>query len=154
MSTIVVGASNANRTAIALAERNLPVTNLAKPGWRITAASVEELVARLRDEGGSDVLVLHGLDANLFVSVDDDMTSKPPFRGRDGKFHSHGRLEVVSGYHLEKILENIGLLLDGCSGRRIILIMPIPRFWVACCARARSGEGEDHQPAGGHWCEG
>jgi hypothetical protein len=142
-ATVVVGASNANRTAIALAERNVPVTNLAKPGWRITAASVEELVARLRDEGGSDVLVLHGLDANLFVSVDDDMTSKPPFRGRDGKFHSHGRLEVVSGYHLEKILENIGLLLDGCSGRRIILIMPIPRFWVACCAQARLASAEE-----------
>jgi hypothetical protein len=139
----VAGASNANRTALALAERNVPVTNLARPGWKLTAATVEELVVRLREVGSGDILVLHGLDANLFVSVDDDMSSKAPFKGRDGKFHSHGRLEVVSGYHLEKILDNIALLIDGCRGRRIILIMPVPRFWIACCAMARSASLEE-----------
>jgi hypothetical protein len=142
-ATVVAGASNANRTALALAERNVPVTNLARPGWRITAATVNELVARLREVGGGDILVLHGLDANLFVSVDEDMSSRPPFKGRDGKYHSHGRLEVVSGYHLEKILDNIALLIDGCCGRRIILVMPIPRFWIACCAQARTASAED-----------
>jgi hypothetical protein len=142
-ATVVAGASNANRTALALAERNVPVTNLARPGWRITAATVDELVVRLRDVGGGDILVLHGLDANLFVWVDEDMSSRPPFKGRDGKYHSHGRLEVVSGYHLEKILDNIALLIDGCCGRRIILVMPIPRFWIACCAQARTASAED-----------
>jgi hypothetical protein len=142
-ATVVAGASNANRTALALAERNVPVTNLARPGWKLTAATVEELVVRLREVGSGDILVLHGLDANLFVSVDEDMSSRPPFKGRDGKFHSHGRLEVVSGYHLEKILENIALLIDGCCGRRIILVMPVPRFWIACCALARAASMEE-----------
>jgi hypothetical protein len=142
-ATVVVGASNANRTALALTERNVPVTNLARPGWKLTAVNVNELVVRLRDVGGGDILVLHGLDANLFVSVDEDMSSRPPFKGRDGKFHSHGRLEVVSGYHLEKILDNIALLVDGCCGRRIILVMPIPRFWIACCSQARSASAEE-----------
>jgi hypothetical protein len=41
--------------------------------------------------------VLYGIGNVCFVSVDDDMRSGPPFRGRDGKFHSHGTLEVVSG---------------------------------------------------------
>jgi hypothetical protein len=142
-ATVVAGASNANRTALALAERNVPVTNLARPGWKLTAATVEELVVRLREVGSGDILVLHGLDANLFVSVDEDMSSRPPFKGRDGKFHSHGRLEVVSGYHLEKILDNIALLIDGCCGRRIILVMPVPRFWIACCALARAASMEE-----------
>jgi len=142
-ATIVAGASNANRTALALAERNVVVTNFAKPGWKITAATVDELVARLRECGGNDVLVLHGLDANLFVSVDEDMSSRPPFMGRDGKYHSHGRLEVVSGYHLEKILENISLLIDGCCGRRVILIMPIPRYWIVCCTQARAATADE-----------
>jgi hypothetical protein len=52
-------------------------------------------------------------------------------------------LEVVSGYHLEKILENISLLIDGCCGRRIILVMPFPRFWIACCRLARKGSLEE-----------
>jgi len=142
-ATVVAGASNANRTAHALAERNIPVTNLARPGWKLTAATVEELVDRLKEVGSGDILVLHGLDANLFVSVDEDMSSRPPFKGRDGKFHSHGRLEVVSGYHLEKILDNIALLIDGCCGRRLILVMPVPRFWIACCAQARSASTEE-----------
>jgi predicted phosphohydrolase len=48
-----------------------------------------------------------------------------------------------SGYHLEKILDNIGLLIDGCCGCQRILIMPIPRFWIACCAHARSASVEE-----------
>jgi hypothetical protein len=142
-ATVVAGASNANRTALALAERNVPVTNLARPGWKLTAANVDKLVVRRRDVGSGDILILHGLDANLFVSVDEDMSSRSPFQGRDGKFHSHGRLEVVSGYHLEKILDNIALLVDGWCSRRIILVMPIPRFWIACCAQGRLASAEE-----------
>ncbi len=48
---VVGGASNANRTAIALAERNVPVTNLAKPGWKITAATEADRKRLLRELG-------------------------------------------------------------------------------------------------------
>jgi hypothetical protein len=41
------------------------------------------------------------------------------------------------------ILDNIVLLIDGCCGRRIILVMPARRFWIACCAQARSASVEE-----------
>ena len=70
------------------------------------------------------VVVLYGIDNICFVSVDEDMRSGPPYRGKDGKFHAHGTLEVVSGV-LFDILSYLKDVVSACLGRKLVIVTPI-----------------------------
>jgi hypothetical protein len=83
------------------------------------------------------VVVLYGIDNICFVSVDEDMRSGPPYRGKDGKFHAHRTLEVVSGVLFDRILTLLKDVVSACPGRKLIIVTPMPRFWIPCCEKGR-----------------
>jgi len=87
----------------------MEVRDLTKQGWRLSPDSVKDVVVRSKD-------VLYRLDASCMITVKDDLRSGPPYRGRDGKFHSHGRTKVVSGLLFEKLLDSFRSLLEGSKG--------------------------------------
>ncbi len=74
--------------------------------------------------GEEEVLVLCGLDASVFVEIEDDMRSGPPRAGKDGRYHLRGKLTVVSGMQLEVLLENISAILVACGDRQVIIVTP------------------------------
>jgi hypothetical protein len=134
---VVGGGSNASKLAAALKSQGMAVESLAVPGWRLTPENVKKLVDSISASEEGSVFVLYGIGNSCFVSVDEDMRSGPPFRGRDGKFHSHGTLEVVSGFLLDRILTLLKDVVSSCIGRHLVIVTPMPRYWIPCCPKGR-----------------
>jgi hypothetical protein len=111
MSAVVFGASNGGRLAEVLKEKGINVSCAATPGWRLAGHRVKEMAEMVSKMGKEDVLVLYGLDASVFLDVDDDMRSGPPRVGKDGRYHLRGKLTVVTGMQLEVLLENLAVVL-------------------------------------------
>jgi hypothetical protein len=99
--------------------------------------SGETVIETISAADENTAFVLYGIGKVCFVSVDEDMRSGPPFRGRDGKFHGHGTLEVVSGVFFDRILTLLKDVVSACKGRKLILILPMPRYWIPCCEKGR-----------------
>jgi hypothetical protein len=134
---VVGGGSNASKLATALKNQGIVVDSLAVPGWRLTPDNVKKLIDSISAAEEGSVFVLYGIGNSCFVSVDDDMRSGPPFRGRDGKFHSHGTLEVVSGFLLDRILTLLKDVVSSCNGRFLVIVTPMPRYWIPCCPKGK-----------------
>jgi hypothetical protein len=135
MSAVVFGASNGGRLAEVLKEKGVNVSCAATPGWRLAGHRVKEMVEMVSKMGKEDVLVLYGLDACVFLDVDDDMRSGPPRVGKDGRYHLRGKLTVVTGMQLEVLLDNLAAVLEACGDRQVVIVTPSPRFWIQCCRR-------------------
>jgi len=108
------------------------VCGLATTGWRLTGEKIAELKVQASNLGPDDTMVLYGLDNSSFVTTDADMQSGPPFRGRDGRFHAHGRLDVISGYSLDRLLDMLEELMVACQGKLLLIVAPMPRYWLPC----------------------
>jgi hypothetical protein len=133
VEVLVAGASNAGKLLPHLTCQEVNVTSLATPGWRLTGDKVADMASKLEALPEGSVLVLYGLDNSVFVAVDEDMRSGPPFRGRDGKHHAHGRMEVVTGFIMDRIMKQLEELMLACKGRILIIVTPMPRYWLPCC---------------------
>jgi len=71
------------------------------------------------------------------------MRSGPPRKGKDGRYHLRGKLTVVTGIQLDKLLSDLRIVLEGCGKRQVILIMPVPRFWIKCCDGHNTGSEQE-----------
>jgi hypothetical protein len=135
MSAVVFGASNGGWLAEVLKEKGVNVSCAATPGWRLAGHRVKDMAEMASKMGKDEVLVLYGLDASVFLDVDDDMRSGPPRLGKDGRYHLRGKLTVVTGMQLEVLLENLSVVLVACGDRQVVIVTPSPRFWIQCCRR-------------------
>jgi hypothetical protein len=144
IAAVVFGASNGARLAEVLKEKGIDVSCSATPGWQLAGQRVNEMVERIRLMGEEEVLVLYGLDASVFVEIEDDMRSGLPRAGKDGRYHLRGKLTVVSGMQLEVLLENLSTILVACGDRQVIIVTPSPRFWIQCCRR-HAPKGDEAQ---------
>jgi hypothetical protein len=137
LKIVFAGGSNAARVAAQCKGPGITVESVAVPGWKLGSNTVGKLIETITASDENTVFVLYGIGNVCFVSVDDDMRSGPPFRGRDGKFHSHGTLEVVSGVLFDRILTLLKDVVSACKGRKLILVLPMPRYWIPCCEKGR-----------------
>ena len=143
LTGLLVGASNATRLGAALEAKEVKVTCGAMPGWRLTSENSKELAVRAGMMTEDEVLILYCLDSASFVEVDDDMRSGPPKKGKDGRYHLRGKLTVVTGMQLDRMMENLEIILKGCGGRKVVLVTPTPRFWIPCCVKHIKGKIAD-----------
>jgi hypothetical protein len=137
LKIVFAGGSNAAKVAAQCMGPGITVDSVAVPGWRLAPNTVGKLIETISAADENTVFVLYGIGNVCFVSVDEDMRSGPPFRGRDGKFHAHGTLEVVSGVLFDRILTLLKDVVSACKGRKLILILPMPRYWIPCCEKGR-----------------
>jgi hypothetical protein len=125
------------------------VSCAATPGWRLAGHRVKEMAEMASKMGKEEVLVLYGLDASVFLDVEDDMRSGPPRVGKDGRYHLRGKLTIVTGMQLEVLLENLAVVLVACGDRQVVIVTPSPRFWIVLqetrpqggCRPGRGGQG-------------
>jgi hypothetical protein len=134
---VFAGGSNAAKVAAQCKGPGITVESVAVPGWKLASNTVGKLIETITASDENTVFMLYGIDNACFVLVDDDMRSGPPFRGRDGKFHAHGTLEVVSGVLFDRILTLLKDVVSTCNGRKLILILPLPRYWIPCYEKGR-----------------
>ena len=142
---VVSGASNAERLAAALTGKGVKVTCLAKPTWRLTGGTAAELAEGLDSVEEDKVLILYGLDNSAFVGVEKSMRSGPPRKGKDGKFHLKGKVAVASGLQMDQMLKDVETVLGGCKNRQVIILTPMPRYWIACCEKHRETYSEEEK---------
>jgi hypothetical protein len=91
---------HASRLAAAMDDMKLDVVDLSTPGWTVTEAKAEKLAATLEGVVNEDsehkmVIVYHLFDNNIFYGLKADGTIVQPFRGKDGKYHIEGALQIV-----------------------------------------------------------
>jgi hypothetical protein len=137
LKIVVAGGSNAAKVAAECKGPGITVESIAAPGWRLASNTVSKLVDSIASLEENVVVVLYGIDNICFVLVDEDMRSGPPYRGKDGKFHAHGTLEVVSGVLFDRILALLKDVVSACPGKKLVIVTPMPRFWIPCCEKGR-----------------
>jgi hypothetical protein len=144
---VVAGASNGVRLAEVLEKKGFGVSCSATPGWRLTGQNAKVLAEKVGGMGEEDVLILYGLDSICFMEMDEaTLRCGPPKKGKDGKYHLKGKLTVITGMQLDSLLDCLSLVLEACKGRQVILVTPVPRFWLQCCQKhAHLQTGEDKE---------
>jgi hypothetical protein len=133
---LVVGSSNAKRTAKALEEGNT-VRMLFVQNWRVNRASCESLAIRIDDaikESDPEVIVLQLLDGSCFNARGEDGSRTLPVKAADGKFHIVGDMVVCPGEVQLEHLNGLKPIFDAIDKRPCLMVMPMPRYVIeGCC---------------------
>jgi hypothetical protein len=133
---LVVGSSNARRTAKALEEGNT-VRMLFVQNWRVNRASCESLATRIEDaikESDPEVIVLQLLDGSCFYARGEDGSRTLPTKAADGKFHIVGDMVVCPGEVQLEHLNGLKPIFDVIDKRPCLMVMPMPRYVIeGCC---------------------
>jgi hypothetical protein len=99
----------------------------------VNAKLLAEKVGGLGEE---DVLVLYGLDSSISVEMDEStLRCGPPKKGKDGRYHLKGKLTVITGMQLDSLLDCLAVVLEACRSRQVIVVTPVPRFWLQRCLK-------------------
>ena len=143
-SFLVVGSSNAERLAGAMAAKGATVTTVISPNWRVLKGSVDRLRALLEEEiqrSNPGCVILHLLDNTVFFAKSEDGSMVPARRGSDGRYHVDGELAIASKDTLCTMFKTLLPIMELIKGRKRVVVLPMPRYVVASCCGDR-----DHIP--------
>jgi uncharacterized membrane protein YgcG len=130
---LIAGASNAARTAAALARKGLVAEQVGNLGWRLSADGARTL-EELKNNGlEGKVLVLHCLDSGIYFSMDMNGGLSLPLKEK-GRYHIPGKLVIASGESLSLIMEQLLPFIKELRTAATVVVTPLPRFMAACCA--------------------
>ena len=135
---LVIGASNAGRTADALEKAGEHVSRAVIPGWRCMKPKIPAMVdlvrSKLEEAKGDIVVILQLFDNCFFLAQTEDGGLLPAVREPvGGKFHVHGDL-VFAPKELQYSLFNMVMpILDLVNHHLKIIVSPIPRYLRARC---------------------
>jgi hypothetical protein len=140
----VAGASNAARTAAALARKGMDASKIGQRGWSLSAdKDIKELLSELKDvDMTSQVLVFHCMDNGSFFSMDRMGGSTLPAKV-SGKYHIKGKLVVASGYALELMVERMAEVIKEVKAGLTVVVTPMPRYLDSCCEEHGGGRSEE-----------
>jgi hypothetical protein len=135
---LVIGGSNAGRTADEFEERGYAVTRICTPGWKPTTQSVQAILPKvseaLKTLGEDDIILIQALDNAAYYSQTEDGGDVPVQRCRDNKFHVEGDLGVASKERQQRLFCVIEPLLRLLDKLKVILVTPMPRWlYESCC---------------------
>ena len=135
---LVIGSSNASRTADALRQAGQRVTLIKTTNWKPTPAGIISLTDHVREAKKNchhKAIVFHLLDNILYMGRKPDGTTAHSKRGEDGIYHVEGDLVVAdkeAQYSLYKALKPV---LTAARSGPIIIITPLPRYVnQGCCS--------------------
>ncbi len=142
----VAGASNAARTAAALARKGMDAEKVGQRGWSLAVKKdVVDLTGELRSKDlAGEVLVFHCMDNGTFFSMEGHGGSTLP-KKISGKYHIPGKLVVASGYALELMVEKMADMAKEVKPGMVVVITPMPRYLDACCEEHNKGRSEEKQ---------
>ncbi len=132
----VVGGSNARELAAALEDSGVPVHDCTVPGWRISKANVDDVVAKLRAcSPKPDIILCQCLDNNVYYGMDEDGCTYLP-RKIGGLYHVEGQLQVASREQVEVLMRTFSGVTDAFPSSEVIFITGTPRYAhvaLPCC---------------------
>jgi hypothetical protein len=138
LKLIVVGGSHASHLAAGMDDMKLDMVDLSTPSWSLTEAKVEKLAATLEGVVNEEtehkmVIVYHLFDNNIFYGLKSDNSKVPPFRGRDGKYHIEGALQIADRPTLRDLYNTAVPLLRAGGEECKIIISPLLRYIGGKC---------------------
>jgi len=146
----VAGASNAARTAAALARRGEMAEKVGQLGWSL---AIEKDTDGLIEQLGTDsnehtVLVFHCMDNGSFFSMNKTGGSSLPRKDkRDKIYHIEGKLVVANGYSLELMTDQMGRIVNKVKPGLAVIVTPMPRYLDPCCEAHLGGRTEEQLDA-------
>ncbi len=136
---IMMGGSHSSRLTDELDETCLDVTDISVRGWKLTDEAVEEKVKELKEivatyDEKRTTIVYQLFDNVSYMVKKPDGTRCLPQKGRDGRYHVEGKLDVVCRDEIKKMVStSIPLLRAGGQCRKVILT-PAGRYrYNPCC---------------------
>lgn len=141
-NVVVIGASHCTKLGTLLKMRNLPVTNLAVPGWTATDSNIEKIeseVSKLR--ASKDTIFVIDLFSNSsFRYETEDGTLAPPMK-IDGVYHMGGKVTTCTPETIGTIVARSKNFLSCLCGKKVFL-PPLPRYlYTSCCGRTGHCDG-------------
>ena len=137
---LLVGASNAGRTADALEQLGVNVLRAVIPGWRGLKMKVQPMVDLVRSklkEAGPNCIVVHQLlDNSFYLAKTEEGGLIPAVRETiGGKYHVQGELVFAPKELQYSIFTTVKPIFDEASSHHQILISPLPRYLRdRCCS--------------------
>jgi hypothetical protein len=134
---LIVGSSNAKRTARALEDMGNDTHLIFSLNWRITRENVENLASRVScaiAETDPDVVVLQLLDGSCYFAKGEDGSRTLPRKHADGKYHIVGEMVVCPAEIQTEQFNCMRPLFDVVGKRLCVVVSPMPRYVTeGCC---------------------
>jgi hypothetical protein len=146
----VAGASNAARTAAALARRGEIAEKVGQLGWSLAIEKdTDGLIEQLgNDSNEHTVLVFHCMDNGSFFSMNKTGGSSLPRKDKKDKiYHIEGKLVVANGYSLELMTDQMGRIVNKVKPGLAVIVTPMPRYLDPCCEAHLGGRTEEQLDA-------
>jgi hypothetical protein len=105
--------------------------------WRAINSTVTKMVSIVEEAvavHNPTALVMHLLDNSVFNALQEDGTSIPE-RNLNGKYHVDGELVVADKRSQEKLLKLCKPLFSSAAGRKLVVVIPLPRYVTAPCCQ-------------------
>ena len=151
---LLVGASNAGRTADALEQLGVNVLRAVIPGWRGLKMKVQPMVDLVRSklkEAGPNCIVVHQLlDNSFYLAKTEEGGLIPAVRETiGGKYHVQGELVFAPKELQYSVFTTVKPIFDEASSHHQILISPLPRYLRdRCCSDLDHVANEEVVPSG------
>jgi hypothetical protein len=139
---ILIGASHLSNVADKLNTDKWEIVNLCQRGFRVSDASVGELVRKLAadttiQEYGDVTAIIQLLDNSVFLVGGPGGTRHLPRRDTDGTYHVDGVLHVADKPAVRDLVSKLTPLLKTLGPRvKKIFLSPLTRYWIRPCCSA------------------
>ena len=142
LQILVVGTSNAGRTADALSREGISVLRAVIPGWRCIKMKVPAMLNLIKsklEEAKADCVILYQIFNNSFyLAKTAEGGLIPAVREESGgKYHVHGELTFAPKELQYSMFCDVKSIFELAGDHHKIIISPLPRYLNArCCGDA------------------
>jgi hypothetical protein len=135
---ILIGASNLANIARHVNHDLWNITDLTRPGWRVTsdngatlAAEVTDMATRVNMEGATVILQL--LDNSVYKVGGPGGEQRLPGKDQHGLYHVDSSLVVAGRPIVKDMMSQLGPLIRALGTSRKIFLNPLAGYWVCPC---------------------
>jgi hypothetical protein len=139
---VLIGASHLSEIMRHLDTSTWKITDLTRPGWRITVDSVAELInnmtsSALAIDWNTATVILQLFDNSMYMVGGPGGKKKLPAKDRQGIYHIDSSLVVADKPTVRELVFTLSPLLKRLGAARKLFLTPLARYWVApCCSDA------------------
>jgi hypothetical protein len=138
---VLLGASHLSRIRKHLNDDQWNVLDLTKPGWRVNADNVRDLIDDLAAtvvNWDTTTVILQLYDNSVYMVGGQEGEKTLPKRGQDGVFHIDGHLVVADKDTVKSLTSLLMPLLKILGNSRKLFLTPLARYWIGPCCDAET----------------
>jgi hypothetical protein len=134
----LLGASHLSKIRKHLSEKQWNIFDHTKPGWRINADTVKELVDEVTVTAASinwdtTTVILQLFDNSVYMVGGQSGEKTLPKRDHSGTYHIDGQLVVADKAAMKGLMGLLMPLIKLLGNSRKLFLTPLARYWVGPC---------------------